>query len=53
MLKPLLFGIALSLFLFACDWIGQHNYGRILGAVGFVILIPVFIAVIVRTVRGK
>jgi predicted Na+-dependent transporter len=52
MLKALLVGIAIALFLFAADWIGQHNYGRIMGAIGFVILIPVFVAVVIQTVRG-
>jgi hypothetical protein len=51
MLKALLTGIAIALFLFAADWIGQHNYGRTAAAVCFFILIPLFVRVVYTTIR--
>lgn len=51
MLKPLLFGIAIALFLFVSDWIGQHNLGRVAGAVIFFALIPLFVWEVVDLVK--
>ena len=51
MLKPLLFGIAIGLFLFFADWIGQNHLGQIAGAVIFFALIPLFVWEVVDAVR--
>lgn len=51
MLKALLVGIVLALLLFAADWIGQHNYGRLMGAVIFFALIPIFLWEVVDLVK--